>query len=216
MKCLKIPLLIAGILFFSACSDNEELNEQPMNEEAINDLETLITTNEQLVGQLENELKEREQLQEKIQEIQDENVTLKDDVLTYKQHAIELEEKHEEELVLRSQLDEKSREFFQFMHEKNHSELENIVAENITINSESETLEVINEDDISRTFHYLQLEKVIYIRQRSFSYDEEQNKFITEYEFYTESEESFQFDGGIEIVYTKDEEWKLYSIQYVQ
>ncbi|MGJ9382574.1 hypothetical protein [Salipaludibacillus sp. CF4.18] len=216
MKYLKIPLLLIGVLFFAACSENEEPEDLPVNEEAVNDLDTLIATNEQLVGQLEKELKEREQLQERVQELEDENVSLKDDVLTYKQLTIELEENYEKERVLRRQLDEKSREFFQFMHERNHSELENMVADNITVNSESETLELLEDNSISQTFHYLSLEPVIYIRQRTFSYNDDQSEFTTEYEFYTESEESFQFDGGIEIIFKEAEEWKVSSIRYVQ
>lgn len=213
----KISLLIMiGLLFVSSCSGNEGDIGESLNNESMDDLETLIATNEQLVSRLESELQEREQLQEEMLQLEEENLMLKDDILTYKQQAIELEQTHRYEQELRQEIDEISHSFFQLMDETNHAEIGHMVTDNISTNTSTDSLELIDVEGVERTFHYLQLDSINYIRQRLFSYDEETEEVLVEYEFHSGDEEDFQFEGGVEIIYVKEEDWKLSSIRYVQ
>ncbi|PYZ93590.1 hypothetical protein CR194_10525 [Salipaludibacillus keqinensis] len=212
-------ILLITLLFFIVmvgCSNNDPVEPAADSVDNTEDLETLISTNERLVDQLEKELEEKESLFERIQTLEEENMELKDDLLTYKQQTIEIEDRHEKELSLRHDLDYKSREFFQAMHEREHEQVEELTSSSITIDSEAEILHLTDQEGIERSFHYLQLDSVIYSRQRSFSYDHEEEVFSTEYEFYTSSEESMHFDGGVELIFENEEDWKVSSIRYVQ
>jgi hypothetical protein len=213
----KVLLIISFLLIISACTNND--NESSNNQESFQeteDMETLIATNKKLVEQLEKELDEKDQFNKRIKDLEEENKQLKDDVLTYKQQAIESDEEHQQELELRNELDQSARELFQYMHERNHTELERLTASNIYVQEENDVLEVTDEEDNIRTFHYMQLNNMAYIRQRSFSLDMSQETFVTEYEFYTHADDTFLFEGAIELVYTDEEGWKLSSIRYIQ
>ncbi|WP_280769348.1 hypothetical protein [Salipaludibacillus daqingensis] len=208
--------MIACFLLIS-CSDESSV-EQVNNLEDTDDVETLISTNEKLVEQLEKELAEKDQLQERIVSLENENKDLKDDILTYKQQAIELEEMHHFELSLRHDLDILARQFFQSMHEEQHEKVEEVISTDIEVDAEDDTLKITEQDGIERSFHYLQLDSVVYIRQKSFSYDHDDEIFISRYEFYsaTEEDEKINLEGGVEIIFINDVDWKVSSIRYVQ
>ncbi|WP_416151329.1 hypothetical protein ACM26V_10285 [Salipaludibacillus sp. HK11] len=213
---MKKTLFSTFIAFFllMACSDNNTV-EQVDNVEDTDDVETLISTNEKLVEQLEKELEEKEKLLDQIQDLGDENMTLKDDILTYKQQAIELEDRHEYELTLRDELDEKARHFFQAMHEADEDKMGDILSSNIVIDSENNILNIMDADGLQRSFHYLQLDSVIFIRQTTFSFDHEEEEFLLRYEFYSDDDGKMDLDGGIEIKFVNEEAWNVSSIRYV-
>lgn len=197
-----------------ACSDENSV-EQIGNLEKTEDVETLISTNEKLVEQLEKELKEKNQLQDRMKSFEDENSKLKDDILTYKQQTIEIEERHQTELSLRDDLDLKARQFFQLMHEEEDNQLEQAVSSNISIISEDDILNITDPDGIKRNFHYLSLDSVTYLRQSSFSFDHDEQLFTARYEFYSDSDESSVVAKGVEMVFVdENDEWKVSSIRY--
>jgi len=199
-----------------ACSDKNSVEQvDTLNE--TDDAETLISTNEKLVEQLEKELNEKNELLEKIESLEEENIHLKDDILTYKQKTIELEERYQTELSLRDDLDLKARQFFQYMHELEHEQLEEVVSSNISVESEDEMLKIIGPDGIEQNFHYLQLESTRYIRQKSFSFDHDEQIFSSRYDFYSAtSDEKMNLDGGVELIFDYEDDWKVSSIRYVQ
>ncbi len=213
MKRILFSTIITCFLLI-ACSD-ENAVEEVNNLEETNDVETLILTNEKLVEQLEKELNEKNELKEEIESLKDENINLKDDILTYKQQTIELEERHQTELSLRDDLDLLARQFFQSMHELEHEQLEESVSVDISILSEDEILKIMDPDGIERNFHYLQLGSVIYIRQKSFSFDHDEQVFTSRYDFYSESEDKMIPDGGVELVFVDEGDWKVSSIRTI-
>ncbi|MCR6111454.1 hypothetical protein HXA35_13980 [Bacillus sp. A301a_S52] len=194
-------------LILAACNDDDKGSTEKLEESE--DLSTLVSTNKKLTEQLEDERK-------KIEELEEENRRLKNDILTYKQQAIETEEQHEDELALRVEIEEKLLDIFEYMHEKKHDDLQTMLASNVTIDSDLEALNIMEDDSgIDRTMHYLQFDPVPYIAQRGFSLVDDTH-YTSDYAMYTLTDDGFQYDGGIEVVFSFEEEWKLSSIRYVQ
>ncbi|UTR15427.1 hypothetical protein MM221_02195 [Salipaludibacillus sp. LMS25] len=195
------------VLILAACNDNEEGSTVEVDESE--DLTTLVSTNKKLTEQLEDERK-------KIEELEEENKRLKNDILTYKQHAIETEEQHEDELALRVEIEEKLVDIFEYMHERNHDDLQTMLASNVSIDRDLEALHIVDDESgIDRTMHYLQFDPIPYIAQRSFSLEGDDH-YTSEYAMYTLTNDGFQYDGGIEVIFTFEEGWKLSSIRYVK
>lgn len=209
---LSIVLLIVIAFIFGCTNKNEQWNTDAL--EDTDDIETLVKTNEQLIQQIEEKKEEIETLEQTIEKLQTENMELKDDILTYKQQIYELEDRMEEERLLRNELDEKAMHLFEAMNEKNHQVIESIVGNNITVNRDLEQLE-IDSEQTEQTFPYLTLETVRYVRQANYEFDWEEERFVTEYIMYTGGVKEPFREEIVYLTFEKDLDWQVVSISYI-
>ncbi|MBU9721867.1 MULTISPECIES: hypothetical protein [Bacillaceae] len=210
-RVLLITVTAIIFLLLTGCINGDEGQLEPI--EDTGDIETLISTNQQLVQQIESYKDENTSLQEQVKELEEENRSLKDNILTYRQELIEKDNLREEELVTRDYLDELAKEIFQAMNDRDHYFLEGIVAENIQVNANAETLDMHDENGrLYYTFHYISLDSVNYIRQTSFNYDFDEEVFESEYSLTTGDSKDYTFDGGIKLTFIYEDEWRLSSI----
>ncbi|SDZ02916.1 hypothetical protein SAMN05421736_105141 [Evansella caseinilytica] len=216
MRKVLFTVYFTGLILIAitACTDGDADDLDFMENADETDVETLLAANEKLLEQLEKEKVEADLLKERIQELEEENAVFKDDLLTYKQQMIELEDGYEQELSLRNQLDDMAKNIFMAMDEKNHEFLQNSVADNVIVVPSSEVLETYAPDDQLDTFHYLQLNDVKYIRQVDFFYDKGENRFVTEYFIYSVGDKNPGYNGEVELIFTYEDSWKLSSIKY--
>ncbi|UCZ52053.1 hypothetical protein LGQ02_14505 [Bacillus shivajii] len=215
LKTVHFPIALIFILMIAACSDENSSGDLEDYENLHDyDIDTLISTNEKLVNQLEHEREKNQQLIEQGKEIKEENAKLKDDILTYKQQVIQVENLRDTEQQLRNELDERSKDIFQAMHEADYMRLEEYVGKNIKVNNENEVLQVENDKGEVNTFHLLNLSQVNYVRQTQFEYDPEVDTFVLEYTFFTTGGKGMHYDFEVVLTYLKDGEWKLSSIMY--
>ncbi|WP_096189479.1 hypothetical protein [Evansella halocellulosilytica] len=215
MKRVAFIILFFTLPLFTACSDeNSSSDLEDYEDYTDSDIDTLISTNENLANQLEQEREQMKEMLDTIDELKEENAQLKDDILTYKQQVIEVDNLRDTERQLRNELDERSKEIFQAMHEVDHVSLEELVGDNITVFSDNETIEIENEEGIVNTFHYLKLDQVNYVRQTLFQYHEEDELFTLEYTFFTAGDKDVRFDFEVILTYKNDDGWKLNSIMY--
>ncbi|MBU9713843.1 hypothetical protein [Evansella tamaricis] len=211
IKVLKGAIITSLFILITACSDGAEDDLESI--EDTDDIETLISTNQRLVEQVESEREENRVLQERLEDLEAENMSLKDNILTYRQELIEKDNLRTEELTIRNEVDELAKEIFQAMHERNHLYLEELVADNIFVDSNSDRLEIYDDEGrLYYTLHYIPLNTVNYVRQKSFQYNQESETFVAEYVLYSADSKDFQLDAGVEMTFVFDGEWKLFSM----
>ncbi|UTR11198.1 hypothetical protein MM300_02370 [Evansella sp. LMS18] len=207
--------IIVCLLIISACtSDETPADTNTINASGNSDLDTLILTNERLVDEVSEERKENDRLSERIAELEEENRTLKDDLLTYKQKVIDQENYRIDEMKLKVTIDELAKDIFHAMHTDDHDLLNELTADNITPVSANSTLEIEEEDGRLQTFHYLKLNSVNYSRQSVFEYNQDDNKFVALYTFYSAEENDVHLITEVQLTFEEEESWKLASIQY--
>ncbi|WP_096435808.1 hypothetical protein [Alteribacter populi] len=214
----KMLILLFTTVVLVGCSDDDFSSEDYEEMEESEDIETLIATNERLVNQIEKYSEKNETLKEEADELKVENDQLKSDILTFKQRAHEVEEEKEFELVLRNQMDEKARQYFLSMHNRDHDQLTEMSAENIEANESREVL-LISEDDLESTFHYLNINELDFLQIADSEYDKENERYVALYSIYSlddgDEQDQDVFDGMIELTFQQVEgEWKVTSIQY--
>ena len=218
MKKVFYTVFITGLLLSSGCTDDDVPTDADQNIDVTidqtEDLDTLISTNERLVQEVSNERKENDNLKERISDLENENTLLKDDLLTYKQQLIELENFRVQEINLRNDIDAISKNIFQAMHLENYSLLEDMTAENITVSEVNNTLEINGEEEDIHTFHFLQLNTVNYVRQTSFEHNNEENEILSVYTFYSAGGKDVHVDREVVLNFIKEDKWKLKSIRY--
>ncbi|MDG5786804.1 hypothetical protein QA612_04815 [Evansella sp. AB-P1] len=219
MKKVLFTVLTTGLILLTACtngdasSEGENIDENVINEET-DDLQTLIETNEYLVQEQTRLREENDEYKVQIADLEAENATLKNDILTFKQQINAVEDFRKEELALRRELDELAMDIFKAMDERNHIFLERSVHSNIVINEESDALEISDTENMSYTFQYITLSPYNYIRQVDFEYDKDEKVFTSRYSFHTTDQKDIQNQGDIIMTFALDSRWKLRSIIY--
>ncbi|MDQ0256554.1 cell division protein FtsB [Evansella vedderi] len=215
MKKVLFAVVYTGLMLLVACNNGDVVSEAELLEDT-DDLHTLIETNEFLVQQLAKVREENEQLKNDLNSLQEENDLLIDDILTVKQQINELEDLQEEKMVIRNELDIMAKEIFQAMNVKNHTKLNQLVASNVTVNSVAATLEIgeSETDDMTYTFHYINLDSINYIRQADFHYNREQEIFTAKYELTSTGSKDSYFEGEVILTFSRNSNWKLSSIRY--
>ena len=189
--------------------DQEEYNED--------DLETLISTNEKLVDRLEEKMDENMAIREELEELEAENTQLKEDLLTYRQQTLETEQYVNRLLETRVEIDDAVRLFFMAMHERNLAELNQMTSERITVDGERELLVIAGqgEEETERSFHFLQVDTFISMRQITMDYDRNDDYFHVVYGFYNLEEEAFNRTAAVQIEFILDDgEWIVDAISY--
>lgn len=215
---------IFGFIFFvtillAACQNtaNEEdatlnITDEDLNEE---DLDTLISTNEKLVDQLEESMIENQQLRAEVSELEEENADLREDLLTYRQQTLETEQYVTRYQEVRLTIDEVTRSIFMAMHDRDHVMLEAVTTERIEADGDREVLMIETEEDMQRSFHYLQIESFQSMRQMEMDYDRENESVDVTYGLYAIDDESFSRTATVILKYVnEDEEWLLDQIEY--
>ncbi|SDN60777.1 hypothetical protein [Alkalicoccus daliensis] len=210
---MKHLLLAAALISLAACANNEDGEEAAQQDEE-RELESLRESEAALAEQLEEERERTSELEERVEDLYEENMQLKDDLLTYKQDLIDRQAEHEQELAERQELDDTARQLFQAMHERDTDLLAELLAEEVQIDSDAELL-TFTRDEMERSFHFLQLERVNFVRQRSLEVNE--GEAVAEYEFYDADEEELYLDGAVEVSFEQIEEndWSVVYVQFI-
>ncbi|ADH99002.1 hypothetical protein [Salisediminibacterium selenitireducens] len=194
---------------WSANVDQEEYNED--------DLETLISTNEKLVDRLEEKMDENRTLRAEFEELEAENTELKEDLLTYRQQTLETEQYVNRLLETRIEIDDTVRAFFMAMHERNLAELDQMTSDRITVDGERELLVVTGQgaEETDRSFHFLQVDTFISMRQINMDYDRNDDYFHVVYGLYNLEEEAFNRTAAVQIEFILDDgNWIVDTITY--
>lgn len=207
------------VMILAACETGfDENGSGHVNEEDYNesDLETLISTNEKLVNRLEDKLEDNRTIREEIEDLEAENLELKEDLLTYRQQTLETEQYVNRLLDTRIEIDDIVRTFFLAMHERNLAELNQMTSERITVDGDRELLTVKpeGEEEVERSFHFLQVDTFISMRQIDMDYGRNDDYFHVVYGLYN-LEEEFNRTAVVQIEFIMDEgNWIVDAISY--
>lgn len=217
MKKTYLLLGVTAAFTMSACANdnNNENNEVQEAEEHNNEeLETALETVEDLRNQLDDERERTLSLESQVADLYEENMELKDDLLTYRQEMVDQDADYEEVQAQQQMLQDLSLDLFQAMHEGDEQRLEEIMGEEVEINAE-EALFVFSDEDTTRSFHFIQLGNMNFSHLRSADFDEDEA--VREYKFYEAQEEELIPSGAVEVRFVRDEEeeWKVVSLQYI-
>ena len=213
-------LLVLLTLAVSACETESDENwSHNVDQEEYNedDLETLISTNEKLVDRLEEKMDENAALREELEELEAENTELKEDLLTYRQQTLETEQYVNRLLETRVEIDDSVRAFFMAMHERNLAELNQMTSDRITVDGERELLVVAGqgEEEADRSFHFLQVDTFLSMRQITMDYDRNDDYFHVVYGFYNLEEETFNRTAAVQLEFILDDgDWIVDAISY--
>ncbi|TVP83258.1 MAG: hypothetical protein EA344_09690 [Alkalicoccus sp.] len=209
MKKIYFSMAAAGVLFTIGCSDSEEAHQSgDLNEE------TMDETRAELAAQLEESENRREELEEEVLDLREENLELKDDVLTYKQQVIDQQQEFDEDIRLRTSLQQQAKNFFHAMHERNMEELEELTGEELLVEEEEELFRIEGDDKSGRSFHFMQLDRTHFVYQRGMQTSED--RAVAEYEFYAADEDTISRTGIVELTFEpEDEDWNITSIAYI-
>jgi hypothetical protein len=209
MKKVYFSMAAAGVLFTIGCSDNEQALQTGNWDE-----ETMNETSAELAAQLEESENRREELKEEVLDLREENLELKDDVLTYKQQVIDQQQEFDEDIRLRTSLQQRAKDFFHAMHERDIEELEGLTGEGLLIEEEEELFRIEGDDKSGRSFHFMQLDRTHFVYQRGIQTSED--RAVAEYEFYMADEETISRSGIVELTFEpSDEDWNITSIAYI-
>ncbi|QKS71814.1 hypothetical protein FLK61_34665 [Paenalkalicoccus suaedae] len=212
MKIHASYLWILLLLIMTACS-NDSSDGVSQQEE---DMASLIATNDRLTESLERELKEKEALLIEMKEVEEENQLLKDNILTYKQQAIELEASFESEMAQKARLDRQTLSFLKAMHEEDHLALETLTQDHFEIDREKNILTFEESEGLTQSFHFLQMHPTYMVQQRLATLEE--GEYTVEYEFYLTDEDSFDLTSTVEIKLAQSDEdtWAVSSVRYTR
>lgn len=209
-------LAAAALFTLTACADNENTQEteETVDVNSDTEMETLRETTEELSERLEQEQERSSELEDQVGELYEENMELKDNLLTYRQEIVDLDSAYEEERDQQQLLENMALELFQAMHERDEDTLQGLMGEEVEVDAEGE-LFTFTEDDISRSFHFMRLGNVHFAHQRSFTLEGEEA--VSEYEFYEAQDEELSLEGVVEVRFSQDEEeeWQVVSLQFM-
>ncbi|AOM82401.1 hypothetical protein [Salisediminibacterium beveridgei] len=212
-------IFIVAILL-TACQNtvNEEEASLNLNDEALNeeDLDTLISTNEKLVDQLEEKTIINDNLRDEVAELEEENADLREDLLTYRQQTLETEQYVTRYQEVRLTIDEMTRKVFMAMHDRDHVLLDTVTTDQIEPDGDRNLLVIETDEDMTRSFHYLQIDSFQSMRQMEVDYDRENESVQVVYGLYSVDDESFfrNTTVNLEFIHGDNNEWLLDHIAY--
>ncbi|TMW71534.1 hypothetical protein [Alteribacter natronophilus] len=221
MKKLLIPVFLTITLI--GCSENDQFaaeEYEPADEN--DDRETLIATNERLVEQLGKYSEKNEEMQEELEALEEENDKLKNDIITYRQQMHEARDEKEEELALRTEIDQLAGHFFEALHRRDGEKLRDLTADQVEVDMEQEQFTVTPENQIELSFEFdnLNFSEIEFLSMHEAEYDRSRNRYRAEYSFTVLNDNKGDFETEsrmVEMEFVQNEDgsgtWKIASIQ---